>query len=450
MYVSSRGDATGGGEQYLRLVMHHLDRKRFTPIVVLPFEGTLRSALEGLDVEVVTMGARPGPLALDHEWYRLLSGLPERVRKLVTIVREQGVGLVHTNSNYRLEGAIAAALGGVRHLYVAHIEFQPHMPIFRRLPLQQSSYAQMMGDLSTRIVAVSDGVARTLSPPISAEKIRVIHNGLDLDAFDHVPTSDVRALRRTLGLPPEGTLVIAVGNLNPDKGFDDYVSAATGVLARFPDVHFLLVGGEVTPEYGMALRAQVHEAGIGERFHLLGRREDVPRLLAASDVFVLSSRREGHPYVLLEAMACGRATVATRCHGVEETSVEGVTGYTVDVGDVAAMGDAISRLCGDPGLRMRMGAAGLDRVHARFSAQESVAALMSQYDEILACPVPPAGSPALELIIHNFGELGSLGLRLIAVEERLRHLEATPWRRRFATGLAKAVDTLRTGLRPKQ
>lgn len=423
LYISSRGDVGAGGENYLLTVMRHLDRLRFSPTVVLPWEGTLRKPLEELDVDVEVVPAESGWLERPEPWYRLMAGLRGQVHQLADILSKKNVRLVHTNSNHRLEGALAARLCGVHHLYLAHIEFQSNMPFFVRLPIANASYAQLMGEMSSKIVAVSRSVADTLSPPLPTDSIQVIHNGLEMEQFDNTVAAADGSLRVELGLPGDALLVTAVGRLNIDKGFDFFLDAAVQVLSGKPEVHFLLVGGDEDTAFAGELRRRAKSAGIERNFHFLGFRSDIPRVLAETDIFVLSSRREGHPYVLLEAMACGCAPVAMRCAGVMETVVEGESGLTVEVGDVAGMVDCVRRFIQSPALRKGMAEAARNRIREHFQAESGIRQLMDVYDEVLSAPAPVAGSYPVDFFLQAAGEIGALGLKNVELEERLRQVE---------------------------
>lgn len=422
LFVSSRADRGAGGETYLLRVLRYLDRGRFRPHVVLPREGSLTEDLDRLEVGWTVVEAEHGWLRQPGPWYRLLAGSRTRVERMLGLIAQEGIDLVHTNSNHRVEGALAANLAGVHHLYLGHIEYQHDMPVFQRFPLTPASYARLMGELSSRVVTVSRSVADTLTPWVPAHKLEVIHNGLELDTLD-AAAANGGSIRTELGLADGAVLVSAVGRLNPDKGFDYLVDAAGRVLARGADCHFLLIGGEEVREHAESLRARVAELGIGARFHFLGFRTDVASLLRQSDIFVLSSRREGHPYVLLEAMGCGCAAVASRCAGVDETLVPGETGLPTEIGDVEALAEGIATLAADPDLRRRMGEAARRRVEERFQAADMVRKLMDAYDATLAAPPPPPGAPAVDLFLNAATEIGQLGGELEALKARLQTLE---------------------------
>jgi glycosyltransferase involved in cell wall biosynthesis len=422
LLVSSRADEGAGGETYLLRVLRHLDRSRYRPFVVLPREGTLIGKLDALRVDWAVVEAEHGWIKQETPWYRFLGEVRGRVEQMLQLIEREAISLVHTNSNHRIEGAFAARLAGVHHLYLGHIEYQHDMPIFVRFPLTPASYAQVMGELSSQVIAVSRSVADTLAPFVPSDKLGVIHNGLELDELD-AAAAQGEAIRAELGLDADAVLISAVGRINPDKGFDFFVEAAHRILETQPHAHFLLIGGDEVEPHAEALRARVRELAMEESFHFLGFRKDVPALLRQSDVFVLSSRREGHPYVLLEAMGCGCPAVACRCAGVDETLVPKETGLAVEIGDIAALASSIARLVQEPDTRRRMGAAARQRVEDHFLAATMVEDLMEAYERTLTLPSPVAGSPTVDLFLNAGVEIGRLGLELEEVKERLRTLE---------------------------
>jgi len=423
LFISSRSDIAGG-ENYLLSVMRHLDRKRFKPIVLLPGRGMFQEALKELSVGSEIVEVDYGGIRPQEPWYKLLEGTDRRINRIIEIIRANDVRLVHTNSNKILDGSIAARLAGIPHVYLAHIEYQPNMPIFQRLPLQPATFAELMGELSAGIIAVSNGVARALCPPLPRERVRVIHNGLEFDLLDEAANKGTDNLRREIGVTDEPLLVAVVGRIHPDKGFDCLLEAAALVMEQKSiDAQFLIAGAEDDRKYAAGLRKQSKDLGIEARVHFLGYRDDVPRILAQSDIFVLSSRREGHPYGLLEAMAIGCPSVATRCAGVEDSVVDGTTAMLVDIEDVHGIANAITRLAKDKNLRGDMAQAARQDVRSRFDARTCVDSLMVVYEDILASPRPLASSVGVDLFLRAVHEIGCLGLKVAELEHRVRQVE---------------------------
>jgi len=423
LFLSGRSDIAGG-EVYLLSVMRHLDRRRFHPIVILPSDGSFRVKLESVGVEALVLEANFDRLNGPAERFGYLKHMAERVTRLGEIIRQKQVRLIHSNSNKIWDGALAARLHGIHHIHVAHIEYLPSLPIYHRFPLRMESVATLMGELSSRTIAVSDHVARTLIPSVPAEAVSVIYNGVEIEPYDQALADAHGKLRAELGVASEIVLITAVGRLHPDKGFDYLVEAAGRILARTRNTRFLIVGQTDDQKFADELRQRTQSLGIADQFIFLGYRQDVPEILAESEIFVLSSRTEGGPYVLLEAMACECAPVSTRCGGiVEQAIVDGESGYLVNNGDVNGLADKILRLINDPDSRKRMASAARRRVRERFEASVGVQKLMTVYDEVLAGPRPVVGSATADLFLRGAAELGSLGLMVTDLEDRLRQLE---------------------------
>ncbi|MGC8915472.1 MAG: glycosyltransferase family 4 protein [Thermoanaerobaculum sp.] len=264
--------------------------------------------------------------------------------------------IVHTHSSKAgVLGRLAARAAGVP--VVIHsihgFGFGPH----QLAPVRAAFLAaeRLVARHTTAFVAVSrenleTGVLLGLFP---REKAWVIRSGIDLEAFRQ--PQDVGAVRQELGIPPHAPVVLQVSCFKPQKAPERFVELASRLAPLFPEAHFLLVGdGE--------LRARVERLrqvlGVGERLHLLGWRRDVPRLLAAAQVVTLTSRFEGLPRVLVEARCVGVPVVAMAVDGVVEVVADGVNGYLVPPGDVAAMAEKVGWLLADPERARAMGEVG--------------------------------------------------------------------------------------------
>jgi glycosyltransferase involved in cell wall biosynthesis len=194
---------------------------------------------------------------------------------------------------------------------------------------------------ASRDVGVDAGACRT-------ERTLVIHNAVDVAAF--------AAPDQLRGIPR----VVSIGRFAFPKDFATLVEALAATRA---DYRAAFVGeGPLLPE----IAATIRQRGLTERIDLLGNRGDVPGVLASADVFVLSSRSEGFPVSILEAMAAGLPVVATDVGGVAESVVDGETGLLVPPGDPAGLAAALDRLLTDGALRLRLGAAGRERARRHF------------------------------------------------------------------------------------
>jgi len=216
-----------------------------------------------------------------------------------------------------------------------------------------------------------------------ASKIAVIRNGVDLTRFDSLPPS--LQLRRQLGLADETPLVGVVSRLTRLKGLEHFLEAAAIVRSRFPDIRFLIVG-ETSPidrPYLRDLQAYAARCGIAEHVIFTGLRTDVPSVLASLSVSVMPSLNEALSNVVLESMAAGAPTVATRVGGTPEAVIDGVTGILVPPADSTSLADAIVHLLNHPQAAAQLGRAARERIADHFSVRRMVRATEDLYTDLL-------------------------------------------------------------------
>jgi glycosyltransferase involved in cell wall biosynthesis len=183
-------------------------------------------------------------------------------------------------------------------------------------------------------------------------KLVHIPNGVDVSRFRHAP-ADRDGLMNEFGWGASDPLVISVGRLEAEKNYPVLVRAMSAIAGRHPGLRCLLVGGG---SLQADLETLIRSLGLEGAVRLAGRRNDIARLLACADIFVLASSKEGLPVSLLEAMAAAKAVVVSAVGGMPEVVQDGETGLIVPAGDTAALAGAIERLAGDAGLRAALGA----------------------------------------------------------------------------------------------
>ncbi len=427
LYIVSAtsGNGIGGGEVYLLSVMRHLDRNLYNPIVLLPDDGIeFRTALNELNVHSIVVKLNYGWLKPDLAWYSFLSESSSRIDKIGEIIDEYNIDLVHTNSNIFFDGALAARLKEIHHVLVVHIPFLDNQPLFQRLRLSHRSFACLINDISDHIIAVSEATAKTLRPYVPDTNLSVINVGLELDIYKKAANERLSDIRFELNLKENTPLVVAVGRIDPDKGFDIFVEAAALVMQKKSDVHFLVIGSKDVPNYYKQLEERLLELNISDNFHFLGFRSDVPEILCQCDVFALTSVSEGGPYVLLEAMISRCAAVATKCGGfVEEVIKDNDSGLLIEVGDFCSLANSILILLNDPKLSSRLCDRAYEIVAGNFEAKESINKLMDVYSQAIDKPPSTSGNYAIVLFRHAAEEYGHLGLRLEELYVRFGRIE---------------------------
>jgi len=315
---------------------------------------------QGIDVETCTKWPRGFGIDLS---------LPLR---LALLLRHAGVDVVHThNPQPLIYGAPAGKLAGCATVHTRHGE--------NRDPPWRARLRRLAGRLADVYVCVSEETASIAQKEHDAryDKIRVIKNGIDLSRFD--PDRPLRAeVRRELGIAESAFVVGTVGRVVADKHQSMLVEAMRPLCAEGAEL--VIVGdGDLLP----ALREEVNRSPDSARTHLLGVRRDAPRILQALDVFALSSRSEGLPLVILEAMASALPIVATRVGGIPGVIADGHTGLLVPPNDAASMTAALRRLK-DRALAQRIASAGRTEALAEYSADAMVERYLELYAQLRA------------------------------------------------------------------
>ncbi|WP_271970380.1 glycosyltransferase family 4 protein [Halorubrum ezzemoulense] len=304
--------------------------------------------------------------------YNPVTSVPA-VLSLARYLRREGFDIVHTHSTEAgIIGRFAAALAGVPNVvHTVHgVPFaDDRNDALNRFVLtcerQAANYTDRI--VTNADVIADDYLARGIG---TSDQYTTVYSGVDLDAFaDAQPAAD---------LPGERPRVVMIGRLADGKGHGVLLDA----VESLGDVEgsVCIVGDG--PLYD-DLDAAIAERGLSDRVFLTGFRDDVPRVLAASDVLVLPSFREGTPRVITEAMASGLPVVATDIAGIPEQVEDGKNGYLVPTGNSKPLAERLRTLLADAELRERMGARGLERAD-RFSVTRMVEELDDLYRELLA------------------------------------------------------------------
>lgn len=302
--------------------------------------------------------------------------------RLARLMRRGKYTVVHTHSSKAgIVGRWAAKLAGVP-VIVHTVHGWGHHD--HQHPLVRAYYIwleRLTLPITDKLIVVSPlniekGLADGIGRP---EDYVVIRSGIELDRFGYsqVLRDETRA---SWGIPCDAPLVGTVTRLSPQKGPLDFVRAAATIAQAVPESWFMIVGDGPLRAEVEALAAQ---QGIAGRLVLTGLRRDVPDLMAAMDIFALSSLWEGLPRVLPQAMASGLPIVATAIDGSAEAIEEGVHGFLTPPGDPQALAQAAVRLLRDPELARRMGDAGRARA-AEFDVRTMVAQIDGLYRLLLA------------------------------------------------------------------
>ncbi len=347
------------------MLLESLDREAWCPTLLLEDAvgvEPLRERAEAVGVPVRTVA----PLPLGLAGARRVPGLARLLRR-----ERPDVFHAHMSSPVAAKwGLAAAALAGVPAVLGTVQVISQYFP-------DRSARWQLrlLAARVDRYLAVSRAIAVELVERYRwpATKVEVVHNAVEVERFGVEAPPGLREELGATGCP----LVLTAARLSDQKGHSVLIEAATEV----PEAVFALAGEGPERRW---LEELAERLGVAERVLFLGRREDIPQLLAACDVFALPSFYEGTSLAVLEAMAAGRAVVSSAIGGTEELIEDGRSGLLVPPHDAGALAAALRRLLGDPGLREQLAARARERVEREFTRAGMAARVGAIYEELLA------------------------------------------------------------------
>ena len=338
----------GGAERLIHGLARTLNRQQFAVhVCALSVVGgnAFQAEFDRDNIPVYVVGARK---MFDPRMYL----------KLIRYIRANNIQIIHTHlTNADFVGRIVGKILGI-----------PVVSTMHNIPKDydmQKSYAKALEKYTARhavshLIAVSERIRQLfiqewkIAPPM----ISTIANGVPLSDFLPVPVGVTRAT------PQDGPMITTIGRLTPQKAQHIFIEAAAHILKQRADARFQIVGrGHLESE----LKAQAQRLGIAERVEFTGVRHDIPEILAASDVFVLSSAWEGLPVTAIEAMAAARPVVLTDVGGVRDLVEPNQHGLIVPANNAVALAQALLELINNPAKAQTMGAAGRAHVQKAFS-----------------------------------------------------------------------------------
>jgi L-malate glycosyltransferase len=287
------------------------------------------------------------------------AGLDLRALAAVVAAARRGATLLHAHDAHAVTLAgITSLLTRVPFVATRRVDF----PLRRRGLWARAS----------RIIAISEAVATVLTNDgILADRLVVVHSGIDLDAVRAIAPFGVRA---RLGLADDSLVAVTVGALVPHKDHATLLHSARRLAERFPSLHWAIAGdGELLPVLEW-LRDQL---GLNDRVHFLGRIPEPEGLIADADVFVMSSREEGLGTSVLDAMARGIPVASTSAGGLGEM-LGGGAGLLVPAVNPEALANAVARILGDPSLRTALAARAAEAVR-HFTAGRMAGEVLTVY-----------------------------------------------------------------------
>jgi len=261
--------------------------------------------------------------------------------------------------DYVLFAGLASRLKGVPHVHTTHCPWTDKFrPLAVRIPLffTDNFFNYISFNLCDRIIAITPWEVPILKKWVKEDKIRVLHNGMDGRLFKKV---DGSSFRKKVMKDPNNKLVLFFGRLHPTKAPDNFAKVARMICEERNDIEFAMIG----PDEGEMEKVK-KIVDNHDRIHVTGPwpYEEIEYMYQGSDVYVLSSYREGLPLTLFEAMASGLPVVATPVNGVPYEMKDGVNGFLVGFGDLEAMKEKILKLLDDPKLAKKFSETNIEKV----------------------------------------------------------------------------------------
>ncbi|MBI4688136.1 MAG: glycosyltransferase family 4 protein [Nitrospirae bacterium] len=421
--IVMHGSGLGGVEKSLQTLCKYIDREKFQLTVALPSEGPMKSYLDDLGITtfVTQIDAwTPIPFIFgERHYYQFLTGMKDRVRGLKDIIRKNDIDIVHSSTLSVADGAFAARLAGKPHIWHIHGKSVGTTNAYGSYLPVETIYS-LVADLSACIVAVSNDVSRFLQGYIPGESVKVVYNGIDINEFDaFVPLSTT--FRNEFHLHDK-RLVVLVGRVTDVKGINDYVEAAIKVLSEKNDVAFLVVGREEDKDLSEKIKKRINSANFSKGIIFTGERTDIPAILKEADIVVCSSKAEGFPYSILEAMSAAKPVVTTRCGGPEEMVIHKETGFHVDVGSPEQIAECVIALLDNRQLMESMRQKSRMLAEQRFSAEVYARNFEGIYTDIYNSMPQRNTDPWEEAALDMVSNIGDFGTRIRRLEHEIRDL----------------------------
>ena len=359
--------AGGGSERQTIRILHQLDRTRFEPsLYLLDRSGEfLRDVPDDVPVIAFSDDAQPGGIYVPGKIFR---------RQVDHLSRTLGTGafdvLYDRTILMACVGGPASRRANVRR--VAAVVADPQRDVrdsFQRFRWAKRRILQRGYDQAASVVANSEGLRRAVTAEyrLAENKVVAIPNGFDFEALEQLASAE-----SPVSFEPGFTHVVALGRFSPEKGIADLLRSVRSLVfdrGRNDIVLWLVGSGPEEPVY-RELIAQTE--GLERHVRFTGFQTNPFAVLSRASVFCLSSRSEGAPNALVEAMACGVPVVSTDCaHGPREILADGQLGELVSPGDCTAMADAVERVLDDEPSARRRAERAAESVRERFDIAQT-------------------------------------------------------------------------------
>lgn len=376
LYIVTQGE-TGGAQNYVTSLARAVKGQNMTVNVAIGEKGD-----NWLGNEIEAMGGR---IWLLSRLRRAISPTNDilAVLELAKLYRNIKPDVIHLNSSKAgVLGSLAAIIYRAKSkkckiLYTAHgWVFNEDMPTLKKM--MYISLEKLTAKAKDEIICVSEYDRNTalIKKIASPEKFVTIHNGINAEGIELLDKESARKEIFGADLPSQDEIIIGcIANFYPTKGLE-YLIDAIKIISQTTKIRLVIIGdGDLRPK----LEKQIRFNGLESIVLLVGKKKNAQRYLAAFDLAVMSSVKEGFPYFLLEAMSAGLPIVATRVGGIPEIVDDNKTGLLIEPKNPKDLAEKILRLANDHELRIKLGRAGMEKIKKEFSEVEMINKTLKAY-----------------------------------------------------------------------
>lgn len=345
----------GGAQRYVYDLATGLPKTDWEVVVAAGGEGELIDRLKLSEIRVIPIPSLERDISMVKEI--------QSCKEIADIVRSERPDILHINSSKA--GALGALIGRIygvpRIIFTAHgWSFNENRPGWQKLILKFIHYLTVI--LSHETIAVAEEVKKQMSWPFAEHKMTVIYNGRNLPALKSREEAREFLATKAPGLSKfiDDTWSMTIAELHPIKRHDLAIKAMKEIARLSPHHRHIIIGSGQEEAH---LRRLIKEKELEEQVFLLGNIKDAAQYLRAADVFILTSRSEAMPYVIIEALIAGLPIIATRVGGIKEIIEDQKSGMLIPSGDQTILVKEVVRITTDPSFKARLQTAALERAH---------------------------------------------------------------------------------------
>ena len=421
LYIS-HSSGISGAEHCLLTLITKLRKNSFNPVVIFPSHGPLKEKIQDLGVKTYISRFDWWIKSQNHVG-TMDDKLRSRVEDIANIIDLEKPDVIHTNTSVIWEGAIAAAIRRIPHIWHLHEKLEEHPTLKSYLPLPL--VYRIIDFLSYKVIMASDAVRNNFSDIIPSNKLKTIYNGIDVKKFQ---SAESCSLRHELGLADDTQIVLSIGTIQKEKGYDTLLQVASLTIKANKKIKFIIAGAG-TLEAVDDLRQKVKKLHLRDSVYYLGFRDDIHEILKGSDLLVISSLTEAFPLAALEAMAAGKPVIATDCGGLREMIVDGETGFILPVNDSEGLCRKILEIATDNDKRLDIGEKAFKRVSLHFNADDYANNFECLYKEVVSSTagrqISGGETLVMELFFQLYHEMAENRRQVVQKEMQIQALKNT-------------------------